>query len=254
MLNFGSGILFAVPTADSTGAAIANATPVQFGALQDISVDISFEEKLLYGGKKFPIAFGQGKGKIGIKAKTAVINGSILGDLVLGTGSSAGIKGIVANFPSAVPDTPGPYTVTVAPPNTGTFTNDLGVLNAATGKPMTKVASNPATGQYSVSNLGVYTFASADKTLAVMLSYEYTATSTTARYGTISNQLMGYAPSVKMYLTEQFGGNGLNLVLNACTASKLAMPFKNDDFSVPEIDFSAFADAGGNIGYWSTSE
>lgn len=253
MINFGSGILFAVATADSTGAAIANATPVQFGTLQDISVDISFEEKLLYGSKKFPIAFGQGKGKIGIKAKTATINGSILGDLMLGTGTTPGIKGIVANFAAAVPAST-PWTVTVAPPSSGTFSNDLGVMNASTGLPLKKVASAPTTGQYSVSAGGVYTFASADANMAILVSYEYTATSTTAKYGTISNQLMGYAPSVKMYLTEQFGGGGLNLVLNACTASKLAMPFKNDDFSVPEIDFSVFADAAGNIGYWSTTE
>lgn len=253
MINFGAGILFAVATADSTGAAIANATPVQFGELQDIGVDISFEEKLLYGNKKFPIAFGQGKGKIGLKAKTATINGGILGDLVLGTGSQAGLKGVVANFPAAVPDTPGPYTVTVAPPNTGSFTNDLGVMNAATGKPMIKAASAPTAGQYSVSN-GTYTFAAADKNLAILISYEYSATSTTARNGTISNQLMGYAPSVKMYLTNQYGGNTFNLVLNCCTSSKLSAPFKNDDFSVKELDFSAFADASGNIGYWSTSE
>ncbi|MDR3414215.1 MAG: hypothetical protein P4L87_25185 [Formivibrio sp.] len=252
MINFGSGILFAVPTADSTGAAIANATPVQFGNLQDISVDISFEEKLLYGGKKFPIAFGQGKGKIGVKAKSATINGSIFGDLFLGTGSTAGIKGIVQNFPAAVPAST-PYTLTIAPPNTGTFTNDLGVLNTATGLPLKRVASAPTAGQYSVS-AGVYTFAAADSGNAVLISYEYTATSTTAKNGTITNQLMGYAPSVKMYLTNQYGGNGLNLVLNACTASKLSMPFKNDDFSINELDFSAFADASGSIGYWSTTE
>lgn len=253
MLNFGSGILFAVAQADASGAAVANATPVQFGTLQDISVDISFEEKLLYGSKKFPIAFGQGKGKIGIKAKTAAINGAILGDLFLGTGSMPGIKGIVANSPAAIPGSSA-YTLTVAPPNSGTFTNDLGVVSAATGLPFKKVAGAPASGQYSVNATGTYTFASADANAAVLLSYEYSAASNSAKYGTITNQLMGYAPSVKLYLTEQFGGNGMNLVLNACTASKLAMPFKNDDFSVPEIDFSAFADASGTIGYWATSE
>lgn len=248
MISFGSGILFAVPTADATGAAIANATPVQFGTLQDASVDISFEEKLLYGSKKFAIAFGQGKGKIAIKAKTATINGSIIGDLVLGSGSTAGVKGIVADYAAAAA-----ATLAIVPPGSGTVTNDLGVLDASTGKPMQKVASAPATGQYSYAT-GTYTFASADVGKAVLISYEYTATSTTAKYGTITNQLMGYAPSVKLYLTNQYGGNGLNLVLNACTASKLAMPFKNDDFSVPEIDFSAFADAAGNIGYWSATE
>ena len=62
-LGFGTGILYGIQTQDATGAAVANATPVQFGTLQDISGDISFEEKLLYGSYQFPIAVGRGKGK-----------------------------------------------------------------------------------------------------------------------------------------------------------------------------------------------
>ena len=44
------------------------------------------------------------------------------------------------------------------------------------------------------------------------------------------------------------------LRLNACTATKLSMPTKIDDWTISEFDFTAFADASGTIGYLSTIE
>ncbi len=251
MMNFGTGIAYAVPQVDSNGAAIANATPVQFGELQDITLDISFEEKLLYGSKKFPIAMGQGKGKIGIKVKTATISGSVLGDLVFGGGATSGIRAVVQNSPSNVPSA-APYTIAAAPPNSGVWATNFGILNAATGKPMICVAGTPTAGQYAVNN-GVYTFAAADAGLQILMSYEYTASSTTGKTGQITNQLMGYAPSFKLALSNNFKNNSLCIVLNYCTASKLSFPFKNDDFSIPDLDISAF-DGTAGIGYWAVQE
>ena len=39
-----------------------------------------------------------------------------------------------------------------------------------------------------------------------------------------------------------------------CIAAKLTMNFKNEDFMIPEFDFSAFADSAGNIFYWDLDE
>jgi hypothetical protein len=252
MFVFGSGILYGIQTADGAGAAVANATPVQFGTMQDISGDISFEEKLLHGAHQMPVAFGRGKGKFEFKAKFAGINGAIMGDLLFGSGSSAGIKAQVQNFVATVPATP--FQVTVAPPSSGTFVSDLGVLLAETGMPMAKVASAPSSGQYSVSAGGVYTFNTAQTGKGVLISYEYSASSTTARFGTISNQLMGYAPTFKAQLSQQYAGKSLMLTLNACVASKLTLPFKNDDFSLADFSFTAIADAANIVGTWATSE
>jgi len=47
---------------------------------------------------------------------------------------------------------------------------------------------------------------------------------------------------------------GLALVLNACTAMKLSLPTKTDDYEIQEFDFSAFADATGTIGTLSSNE
>lgn len=252
-LGFGAGILYGIQTQDATGTAVANGTPVQFGALQDISADISFEEKMLYGAYQMPIAVGRGKGKFSLKAKTANIMGTVFSDLFFGAGGSNSIKDVVANFAASVPAST-PWQVTIAPPNSGTFVSDYGVLNANTGLPLKKVATGPAAGQYSVTAGGVYTFASADANTPVLISYEYSATSTSARVVTMTNQLMGYAPTFKCALDTAFGGKSLTLVLNSCVSTKLSLPFKNDDFMVPEFEFSAFADAAGNIGYIASSE
>ena len=66
MLSFGAGKLISIPTNDYLGNAIANPTPVLLGTMQDVSVDISVDIKTLYGAKRFPVAVGQGKGKIEI--------------------------------------------------------------------------------------------------------------------------------------------------------------------------------------------
>jgi hypothetical protein len=249
---FGTGILYGVMTNDAAGNPAVNPTPVQFGTLQDVSMDFSFEEKMLYGAYQFPLAVGRGKGKIELKAKVANISGSILSDLIFGISSTAGIRAIVSGFATSVPAS-SPYTVTITPPNSGIFANDLGVINSVTGLPMKLVATAPATGQYSVS-AGVYTFAAADTGLAISISYEYTATSTTAKTVSLTNQLMGYAPSFSARLGLTYGGKSLDVTLNKCMSSKFSLPFKNDDFAIPEFDFSAFADAGGNLGVIALSE
>ena len=67
-----------------------------------------------------------------------------------------------------------PYTYTTA--NAANFDGDLGVVYAASGLALIKVASAPAVGQYSVS-AGVYTFSSGDAGKALLVSYSYTQTS-----------------------------------------------------------------------------
>lgn len=247
MLNFGAGKLIAIPTADATGAAIANPTPVLLGAMQDVSLDISVDIKTLYGAQRYPLAVGQGKGKIELKAKYADISGGVLGSLFFGQSATAGIKGVVTDSSAAVPGTP--YQITVAPPNSGTFVADLGVYNASTGAQLTRVASAPATGQYSVSGAGVYTFAAADTTKTMLISYEYSATSTTGQIFNITNQVMGYSPSFSVLLSNAYDGKNLVVKLNKAVSGKLALPLKNEDFTVSDFDAQAFADAAGNIGY-----
>lgn len=247
MINFGAGKLIAVPTNASDGSIITNPTPVLLGSMQDISLDLSVDLKTLYGSKRYPIAVGQGKGKIEIKAKHAEIDGGVLGSLFFGKTATTGIKAAVFDSASTIPGSP--YQVTIAPPNSGTFVADLGVVFSATGVQLTRVASAPAVGQYSVNTAtGVYTFNSADTAKAVQISYEYTAASG-GQVWAMTNDVMGYTPSFSVLLQNSYGGQNLVCKLNRCVSGKLGLPLKSDDFAIYDFEAEGFADSAGNLGY-----
>lgn len=248
---FGTGVFWGTPLTDANGNAIANPTPVQLGVLQDLSLDLSFDTKTLYGQNQFPVAVGRGKGKMSGKSKFAQLNGVSINSLVFGQTMT---NGLVSDFydvaGSVIPATP--FTVTPVIPNSGTFSYDLGVRDA-NGVPMTRVASAPTTGQYSVA-AGVYTFAAADVAKQVFISYQYTATSTTAKKSTVGNVLMGLAPTFKGDIYVPYNGKSMILTIPQCVCSKFTFSTKQDDFLIPEFNFEGFADSAGNALYWSTSE
>jgi len=249
--GFGSGALWGTPLTDATGAAISNPTPVLFGTLQDCSVDISGDNKELYGQNQFPEVVARGKTKIQCKAKFARINGLLLNSLFFGqTVTSSIVSDYYDTVGSTIPGTP--YQVTPTVPNSGTWSRDLGVRDA-NGNPMVRVASAPATGQYSVS-AGVYTFAAADTATTVFISFAYTASSTTAKTSTVSNLAMGAVPTFRADLSNGLNGKSISLSLFSCVASKLQFATKTDDFNIPEFDFSAFANSSGQVLQWGTSE
>lgn len=244
MYVFGSGALIATPLYDANGSAIVNPSPVEFGVLQEVSIDVSFDMKQLYGNLQFPVAAGRGKGKVSGKAKTGRINGMLLNSVVFGQTLGFGTIGdVYDNTGTAIPA--GPSTITPTIPNTGTWTRDLGVRDG-NGIPYIRVATAPTTGQYSVA-AGVYTFAAADIAKLVYISFQYTATSTTAPKMDILNMPMGYAPSFAIDFYFPYQGKQLVITAGNVVASKLGMASKQDDFMVPEIDFDLYADAAGKI-------
>jgi hypothetical protein len=178
---FGSGNLWGTPLQDASGNALANPSPVLFGTLQEVSIDISFDTKMLYGQLQFPVDVARGKGKATGKAKAANINGALFNSIFFGQTMSSGIlRDVYDVVGSVIPTTP--FQVTPVVPNSGTWATDLGVRTVL-GTPLVRVASAPTTGQYSVA-AGVYTFASADVGLTFYISYQYTATSTSAQKST----------------------------------------------------------------------
>jgi len=235
---FGVGALIALRT-DTTLA-----TPAQFGTLQEVQLDLSFTIKELTGQFQAPAALARGGLKITGKAKAAKISAANFNNVFFGQTLSTGNTLTQLNEAGTVPGT-GARTVTVA--NHTNFTADLGVAYAATGTMLTQVASGPAAGQYTVnSSTGVYTFSAADGNAAVLITYSYTTTTGVSL--SLSNQLMGSAPTFSLVLNEQYQGKLLNLQLNSVIAPKLALAFKHEDFMIPEFDFLAAADPAGNIG------
>ena len=257
---FGAGVLWGTPLQDAFGYAIANPTPIQFGTLQDVSIDMSFDLKTLIGQNMFPVAAGRGKGKISGKAKFAQLNGAILNSLFFGqTLNASGISDVYDTTGINIPATP--FTITASAtsdathiqiPSSGSWSADLGVRNAS-GLPMTRVASGPTTGQYTVA-AGVYVFAAADTGNQVFINYQYTYASTLAKSSTILNVPMGYAPTFRCDMFVPYAGKSLILTLPTCVGSKLAFATKLDDFLIPEFDFEALANAAGQVMTYATSE
>lgn len=237
---FGSGTLYGVNS-------VANSTPVKFGALQGCSIDLSFSNKELYGQHNFPITVARGTGKITGKASNATFQARAFNDLFFNNTLATGKTITAIDEAGTIPSPSGPYTVTVA--NSATFSSDLGVIDKATGNLMEKVASAPATGQYSVA-AGVYTFAAADAGKAVLINYQYTVAASGKKI-VIAQNLIGVAPKFKVVLSTKYDGQQIDLQLNACVATKMSFATKQEDFAMPDFEFSAFADDSGTVGEWN---
>jgi hypothetical protein len=243
--KFGAGVLIATTRTDALGVALAVPQSYRLGILQDISTDFSFEAKLLYGSGQLPVDTGRGKAKLAFSAKTADINATALAALHFGITPVVGVKLPLIDFAATVPSTP--YQVTPTIPGSGTWLSDLGVATAA-GVPLTRVASGPTTGQYSVS-AGVYTFAAADTGVAMLISLEYSG-ATGGIVVAMTNQLMGYSPSFGVILYNDSKGSKLAVRMNNCQSDKLSLPFKNEDFAIADFGWTALDDGTGSAGYW----
>lgn len=245
--TFGSGFLFATRTD------IATQTPQLFGTIQDVSVEFSSSSKELYGPYQFPLAVARGKSKIACKAKMGQMSGLLFNSLFFG-GTIVGGETLTAVSEAGSVPASSTYTVTVS--NSSHFVTDLGVYYASTGLPFKLVASVSAVGQYSVSS-GVYTFYSGDASVAVLISYQYSASAAGQKL-TLTNPSLGANPVFQVALFTQAtlvsGVQNSTLNLHACISDKLSIATKLDDWMIPEFDFSAFADASNTVFDWSFSQ
>lgn len=243
-ISFGSGVLTATPLVDSSGNPIANPTPVAFAELQDVSLDYSFENKKLYGNKQFPIAVARGKGSVTAKASVAVFNAELFNAVFFGQTLTAGYTSQVQDVTGvAIPTTPS--TITVTPPNSGTFDADMGVRDE-NGNPMKRVGSAPSVGEYSVSG-GTYTFATASAGDIVYINYSYNVADSGSTIA-INNQFMGTQPSFRADLYKAYKGESVTFSLFNCSSDKMSFASKSEDFTMPEFSFEAFANNAGNVG------
>ncbi|QBR70661.1 hypothetical protein CU048_04525 [Beijerinckiaceae bacterium] len=243
MYSFGSGVLL------GTRTDVANATPLNFGLVQEVSIEETATIKELHGQYQRALVEARGTIKTTGKAKVARISGMAFANLFYGVTPSAGQLATSFAEAGAVAAAT-PFTFAVA--HAGTFADDDGVLSAATGLPMTKVASAPAIGEYSVAD-GIYTFNSGDAGKAILVSYTYTVSGTGQKF-TVANQLLGTTPTFQAVFYTTFQGQAITLKLNNCTSNKLSFQTKLEDFVMPEFDFSCFADAAGNVMTWSFGE
>lgn len=240
MLTFGVGNVFITPAG-------ANPTPIQIGILQDISLDATFTQKELHGQNQYAVAVARAQAKISGKAKAAQFNGSLLLGFFTGSTQAAG-QTEAAQETDTIPGTP--YQVTVT--NSATFVADGGVRDLTAGKYLTEVASAPATGQYSYA-AGVYTFAAADTTHSVQILYSYTVAAS-GLTTSVTNQLMGAQTTYTLNLFNTYNNVAFGYKLWAVVFPKLSFPMKNEDFTVPELDFEAYADSSNRVATFYTGD
>lgn len=240
---FGTGQLYAMP--------VGGGNPLRLGALQDVMVDISGDIKQLHGQYQYPLDVARGKSKIEGKIGTANIDvaafNQVFFDATLASNSE---KLQATNETGTIPTTP--FQITVA--NGATFYLDLGVYNVTNSIQMTQVASAPATGQYSVnSTTGVYTFNTADSGDSVLINYLYTAATANSGTLTITNNLMGDTPKFQLVASQVYNSKQFTMILYSCTADKLSLPLKQDDYMIPEISFQAQANDANQVGLITTT-
>jgi hypothetical protein len=238
---FGTGNLYLTP--------VGGGAPQAFGAIQDVSVSFDGDTKMLYGQNSFPLDTARGKTKITGKASFGQLNPSIYNSVFFGGSIAVGETLQAFNEAASIPATT-TYTVTAA--NGANFKTDLGVFYALSGAPLTQVAAgSEAVGKYSVNQTtGVYTFAVADASKAIVLNYLY-GSATTGQTLTINNTLMGSIPTFQLILSNNSKAKQSTLTLLSCTSSKLDLPFKQDDYGIPSLDFSAQDDGTGRVALWS---
>lgn len=248
-IQIGSGRLYVRPIG---GNEAANPTPLEAFTIQDVTIDVAGDIKELRGQNQFPddTATTDKKltGKFGIGRKDlTMFNQIFYADTISSTGQS-----VSPNEVHTIPATP--YQVTVAPPASGTFLVDLGVYYQATNVEFINVPSTPAVGQYSVNtSTGVYTFAAADTTVPVVISYAYTLTGHGATYQ-VSNQTIGYGPIVELWIVDQYqplvvsSDNIYNVIrIYSAKVNKITIGNKRADYSIPEVDWAAYANSAGRV-------
>jgi hypothetical protein len=245
--QFGTGYLYASPNA---GNLAANPTPVKFGVLQEVTLDVKGDIKKLFSQTQFAVAKARGKIDVTVKGKFATLDPTLLNQLYWGQAQTSGMTILAADESQTI--SAGSVVVsafTDSPPLAAAIITDYGVWNGTTGIPFTKLVSGPpAQGEYTV-NLatGTYTFNAADNGTQVFISYTYLDASrgTTT---TLTSQAMGYAPEFRAFLFNQFQGNIIGVELYSCMMGSWNIPTKMEDFWVADFDMDASTNNAGVLG------
>ncbi len=236
--SFGAGFLWGTPVGQA---------PIMFACLQDCSMSASFDQKLLYGQSSFAIEQARGKAKLDFKATVGRIDPLLFNAIFWNGSQSSGQINTALGEVATLASPAGP-TIGIVAANGSAMRVALGVFDPAVGRFMTQVAptATPVSGQYAVQVAsGTFVFAAADAGKTVKLYYSYGVAGGTTL--TVTNVAMDAGPVFRADLVQSYRGKQSVLTAWACQAFKLSLPFKQDDFTLPEFDFSAMDDGTGSV-------
>jgi NADH dehydrogenase/NADH:ubiquinone oxidoreductase subunit G len=223
-LIFGPGHGFVLP---------ASGTATKLADLSEVTVEETQEVVKFRGANKVDSDAAITGRVVSGTCKVFGLDTANLSLFVDGTKAAGSIR-VMVRESSAIPETT--WEVTVA--ESATFVDDLGVYNSTNSAYMTKVASDPTTGEYSVA-AGVYQFAEADEADVVLISYSYTDTEGTKV--TVANEATARGTFFKVYATNQYDGEA-TIYLAKVVFTKLA-PLSTSKLNEYTQEYTASFDA-----------
>lgn len=243
MFAFGPGVLIAT---------LAGGTPVNIGLAQEITLDEKASNKGLVGQGRRKLAVGGGVITTTIKVKLARISGLALAQLWLGIQPTAGgtfsIIGEAHTLPASSPS------LTIAPPNGGTFFQDAGINYSATGVPLINSGTvAPGTGQYSVNpSTGIYSFAVGDDSKGIYANYAY-KTGSFGQSIVSTNPQLGNTVSIGALINIIDPTTNLSATLQVFNIvfDNVSLGSKLEDFLYPEMNGEAYCNPAGQCWQWN---
>lgn len=240
---------FGVGTVIGKRVDIANTAVAFFGTTQEWSLDFNQEVVTLVGSNKVAVDSAPGELKITGKIKFARLQSSTFGNMLFGAAPvpSSGFDIIGPENHAAIPATT--FTVTSG----ATFTEDLGLFYHNTGVALQPVTAAPGVGQYipGVPATGTYTINVADESVTGGIDAFYMVSLATLFETDLNQTLMGSGPVIELDFatpyTVQASVKKFNVQVFSARVTKMPWAFKNKGYMVPEMDFTVFANAAGQI-------
>lgn len=249
-------VVFGAGTCIGKRVDIANLPTIFFGVTQDWSLDIDQKLVTLLGQYKDPVDVAPGERVVTGKIKFARIQASGMGNLLFGVNPVGN-----AGFDIVGPETRAASAGTTYTVSSGaTYLQDLGVYYHNTAIALLPVTAAPTAGQYVAGAAGVgnYTIAAADATVVGGLDFFYQVSLANQFEIDVNTALMGTGPTIELDMSVPYTVAGvqkrLAFQIYAARISKIPLAFKNTGYLIPEVDFTCFTNAAGNLLRWSSTE
>jgi len=239
---FDSGELYIEPVVMGGQGTPTDPTPIKVGNLKGVSIEATATVVNL--SSQFQVSMGKAISGLAFKgtAQIGVFDGATMSRVMLGQNPTATARALhSADY--TIPS--GGGTITVVPPNAGTYNRDLGAIYAATGLRLARItAGNPAAGQYKLAG-NIYTFAAGDGEKVVRISCLYEQSGTGLE---ITSLYKGIAPHFFMVLSGTYDGKKTTLVLESVVSSRMQIVTSLEQFALMNFEFEAFAGPTGRLG------
>jgi hypothetical protein len=237
----GVGAITLVPTG-------ANPTGIDVALVSSLKIDVAEEDVDLDGEDLDVVDSFPASRTITFEAEVSEWSAKLLGGVTAGTTITTANKlGSVQQ--GTIPGSP--YQLTLTPPS-GSFGQVLAVIDLTAGKALTRVASAPATGQFSISG-AVVTFAAADTTHNVFMRFQYTTTS--GAQAQVVATGAGAAPAkYAVHCYNNFGGKSSGIYIPAARIPGLSAAFERKGWVKTTLRGKSVRDAANDMLYLWTPE